>query len=452
MKRTVIWVLYILMGVQIAFGFAYFVSNFGITQQFRENLDFFLPMEAVCLIQLTLAVVSNWYVLGELGFRENRYMRGYVCAFLLTVPWLLQMHMARLVWSMAFSVFLWLSGLILQTIREGISGKRTLLLFVAYLLYGIICPDGVYLGGFLLLFLFSQKKQVGARAGFRFGAAAFLTACIIFTANWGLNNTFPEARTIYRENNLGVTAVSRLVWPNFGKNYFFWDDDVKAVLSEERAVWISWRVDLVGEEFYPLLEENYGKKEATKLCLEMGLRCLKDRTRETISEMGQDLKDYFLLPYTIERNLKGEGSSLTAWNYGRMREHTPVLVKYYYRYGTFELPVLLLGSFLLWAFQISEQIGMFLRRNAVGKEAKRELLRPGEGKEASVRKKMLFYVLILYTVWYAARSNVPIDYKLTLPILFIWYLASAAGLLYGTAGNQCGKSVLPADGGNEEWK
>ena len=158
MKRTVIWVLYILMGVQIAFGFAYFVSNFGVTQQFRENLDFFLPMEAVCLIQLTLAAVSNWYVLGELGFRENRYMRGYVCAFLLTVPWLLQMHMARLVWSMAFSVFLWLSGLILQTIREGISGKRTLLLFVAYLLYGIICPDGVYLGGFLLLFLFSQKK------------------------------------------------------------------------------------------------------------------------------------------------------------------------------------------------------------------------------------------------------------------------------------------------------
>ena len=65
---------------------------------------------------------------------------------------------------------------------------------------------------------------------------------------------------------------------------------------------------------------------------------------------------------------------------------------------------------------------------------------------------MLFYVLILYTVWYAARSNVPIDYKLTLPILFIWYLASAAGLLYGTAGNQCGKSVLPADGGNEERK
>lgn len=448
MRRTITWILYILMGVQIAFGCVYLVGNFGVTQQFRENLDSFLPTGAVSLIQLVLAAVSVWYVLGKLEVRENRYRRGYVCAFLLTVPYLLQMHTARLVWSLALSAFLGLFGLILETVKSGLSGRRAVLLLIAYFLYGVICPDGLWLGALLLLgiFFFSgrrgreiepqagdkvKKRRAGGREGLRFGAMALLTAAVIFLTNSGLNSIFPQERTIYRENTLGAAAASRLVWPNFGKNYFFWSEDIKAVLSEDEAVWISWRADLVGEEFYPLLEENYGSGKATKLCLEMGLRCLKDRTRETLSEMGRDLRDYLLLPFTIERNLKGKGSSLTAWNYGRMREHTPILVKYYYRYGVFELPVLLLGSFLLWSFKRNDQISQFLRQKAAGRETEKEIREAAERGRLSPQWKFILYTLAIYTLWYALRSNLPVDYKPALPILFIWYLTPAAYLICG---------------------
>lgn len=454
MRKTITWVLYILMGVQIAFGCAFFVSNFTVEQQFRENLRSFLPMWAVCLLQLVLAGIAAWYVTGKFETRGNNRVRGYVCAFLLTVPCLLQMHMSRLFWSAAFSAFLWLFGLILETGKSGLSRQKLLLLCAAWFLYGVICPDGLWSGGILLGMAFlsqggrcalfqrkrkrenapsseSEEKQKRSGRVCCCGLVFLMTAGLIVAANAGVNRAFPESRRLYRENTLGVMVVSRLVWPNFGRNYYFWSDEVKEVLTEYEAVRISQRVDLVAEEFYPRLAETYGKKKATGLCFQMGLRCLMDRTRETVYEIGRDLKDYVLLPFTIEKNLKGEGVSLTAWNYGRMREHTPVLVKYYFRYGIFELPFLLLGSFLLLGFQKNDQIGQLVRR-----------------RKLSAQGRFLLMTGIFHGIWYTVRSNFPVDYKMALPILFVWYLASVSGILCLKPEGK--ESQMSAGGGEED--
>lgn len=446
MRRTITWVLYIIMGVQIVFGCAYFAGNFSAEQQFAERYASVMPMGIVSLIQLFAAAVSIWYVLGKLGFegkREKRFLRWYVCAFLLTVPCLLQMHMARLVWSPALSCFLWMLGLVMETAVRGVSKKKVLFLTGAYFLYGVICPDGLWLGGILLFFclLYRRKREritenrnkSGKEAGEQrekvpFGLAVFFTAAVIFLANAGLNSAFPEARRIYRENNPGTAAVSRFVWPNFASNYFFWDEEVKAVLSEEDAVRLCQRIDLLETEFYPAMVEAYGTGKATRLCLEMGYRCLMDRSRETVLEIGRDLKDHLLIPFTIENNLRGRGVSLTAWNYGRMRARSPVLVKYYVRYGSFELPILLLCSLLLWWFYKNDQMSQLVKQQAESNE-KPLFYKYGGGEKISVQWKILFFVVILYTLWYTMRSNLPIDYKLVLPILFIWYLASVGGLL-----------------------
>lgn len=410
MKKTITWILYILMGVQIVLGCAWFVTNFGVVQEFRENLYASVPMGVVSLIQLFLAAASAWYAVGKLGFGENRYIRAYVCAFLLTVPCLLQMHMARLVWSLSLSAFLWLLGLLLELMKSGISGRRAILLLISWFLYGIVCPDGLWLGGVLLVVGFwisrkeRKKRKESFGTGFRLGAAAIFTACLICIVNAGLNKVLPEERVVYRENTFGAAVASRFVWPNFGKNYYFWHGDIREVISEDEAAWIDKRVDLVGEEFYPLLEEAHGKKKAIEWCVRMARNCLEIRTKEVLGEIGRDFKDYVLLPFTIERNLKGEGTSLTAWNYGRMNDHTPVLTKYYYRYGIFSLPFLLLGSFLLWSFE------------------KRD-------RKISAQWKYMLFIMIFYALWYTMRSNIPIDYKAALPVLFIWYLASVSGLL-----------------------
>lgn len=445
MRRTITWVLYMIMGVQIALGCAYFATNFFVVQRFSESYVSALPMWVVSLVQLFLAAVSTWYVVGKLGFGKSKkdlFLRGYICAFLLTVPYLLQMHLAKLVWSLSLSCLLWLLGLIMEIAVQGAFKKRVLFLLGVYFLYGVVCPDGLWLGGILLLFcsLYGRigrtrrrisetgKPEEKSGAGFRFSLAVLLTAVVIFVTNAGLNSAFPEARRIYRENNPGTAAVSRFVWPNFASNYFFWDEEVKAVLSEEDAVRLCQRIDLLEEEFYPAMVEAYGTGKATKLCLEMGYRCLMDRSRETVLEIGRDLRDYLLIPFTIENNLRGKGASLTAWNYGRMKAYSPALVKYYFRYGSFELPILLLGSLLLWWFHRNDQMGQWIKERAAGRETKPLSYRDG-GRGNAVPWKLLCFAVILYTLWYTMRSNLPIDYKLVLPILFVWYLASVGGLL-----------------------
>lgn len=169
----------------------------------------------------------------------------------------------------------------------------------------------------------------------------------------------------------------------------------------------------------------------------MGYRCLMDRSRETVAEIARDLADHLLIPFTIEKNLRGEGVSLTAWNYGRMKAHTPILVKYYYRYGLFELPILLLGSLLLWSFQQNDQVSQWMRQriSGDGKDIGKEGQMRKNGKGLPVQWRLLLYVMLLYTLWYTMRSNLPIDYKLVLPILFVWYLASVGGLLCQRAEN-----------------
>lgn len=405
MRRTIVWILYILMGVQIAFGCVYFVTGFTAEQKFAENIVTFLPAGVFYLLQLAAAAGSAWYFLGKMGLQDRR-VRGYLCAFLLTVPFFLQMHLAKLAWSLALSALLWLLGLVMDIRKRGMSGGRGALLLLSYFLYGIICPDGLWLGGILLLTVLprligrGQADKTVVRC--RFCLAVLFTAGVIFLANMGLNGALPKQRRIYRENNPGTAAVSRLVWPNFATNYFFWSDEVKAVLSEEEAIDVSERIDLLEKEFYPAMRETYGSGKATLLCLEMGYRCLMDRSRETVLEIVTDFKDYLLIPFTVERNLQGRGVSLTAWNYGRMKEQRPILVKYYYRYGLFELPLLLLGSLLLWGFRRSDQNSQW---------------------------RLLLYMGFLYTLWYTMKSNLPIDYKQVLPILLIWYLASVWGIV-----------------------
>lgn len=396
-----------LMGAQIAFGCAWAAANFGAIQQFQENMGVILPlavpMEAVSLIQLVLAAVSTWYFLGRVGFRGNKYMRGYVCAYLLTVPCLLQMHLARLPWSLSLSALLWLSGLLLQCMQNGFSRERAVALAAAYVCYGVVCPDGLWLGLVLLLAipLFSRSAFFGGWRGdiLCFAISVPLAAGAVFAANEALNDGFPEGRSIYRENTVGAALVSRFVWPNLWGSYVFWPSDVQEVLSEEEAVVVSARADLVAGDFYPRLEEAYGRKEAVKLCLRMAKACLKYRTKETAAEICRDFSDYLTLPFAIEKNLRGKGASMTAWSYGRMREHTPILVKYYYRYGTFALPFLLLGSLLLRGFRKIDRSGQYM-----------------------------LFLFVLYAVWYTMASNVPVDYKQALPILFAWHLAAVWGL------------------------
>ncbi len=417
MKRVIAYMLMILMGIQIVLGALYFLANFEVMQDFPEGFSFPLSIGVLSLIQMAAFAASTWFFLTKSGMADHKFLRGFITAFLLTVPFLLQMHMANLWWSFSLSAFLCMAGLAMETGREGFSRKQGILLGTFYFLYGLLCPDGLWLGGVLLIaaLLFYRRMDVA-----RFIPSMLVAACLIFAVNAGLNAAWPDGRETYRYNTFSYALVQRFVWPNFSTHYYFWNEDVKAVMSLDDAVEISHRVDAVERDFFPALEQSYGRKRAKQLCMQMAGSCLEYRTREIAEEIAADFKDYLLIPFTIERNLRGKGASLTGWNYERINAHTPKLVKYYYRYALLELPLLLLGSILLWSFRRGLQLGGWMKTGRIEET---------HGWNISPEWKLLIFTGVFYAAWYTMKSNIPIDYKQVMPVLFIWYLAAVQGLV-----------------------
>lgn len=372
-------VMCMLMLVQIAMGILYIAKSFGTYQQFSEGIAL-IPFSAfIYPLQILAGLASTWYFLSvvyrrKTGVALDKRLSFLLTTFLNTIPFILQMHMALLSYSFGFSIFLVLLGLAFSNEKKSESEE-------------------------------AEKKRP------KLWNSLVLRVMLVFACMFLLNEVVKPAcedaisvkttgKKIERiQNSFGAAMVSRFVWPDFATNYYFWSDEVKAAMSMEDAVHICQREDAVENYFGPLMEEAYGKREANRLYIQMAKRCFMDRTKAIVTEIARDFADYALIPFTIEKNLEGEGTSLTAWNYGRMRTCAPELVMYYFRYSLYILPVLLLGSLLVCYGKMSSEV------------------------------KMLVGTAVIYALWYTLRSNKPIDYKLVLPIIFIWYLLAVWGLM-----------------------
>lgn len=376
-------VMCILMLVQIAMGILYIAKSFGTYQQFSEGIAP-IPFSAfVYALQILAGLASTWYFLSVVyrrksGVALNKRLGLLLTAFLNTIPFILQMHMALLSYSFGLSVFLGLMGLAFS--KEKKMKDET-------------------------------AEKTGEKKRSKLWNSPVLRVTLVFVCMFLLNEVVKPVcedvisvkttgKKIERiQNSFGAAMVSRFVWPDFATNYYFWSDEVKAAMSLEDAVHICQREEAVENYFGPLMEKAYGEKEANRIYLQMARRCFMDRTKAIVTEIARDFADYAMIPFTIEKNLKGEGTSLTAWNYGRMKACAPELVRYYFRYSLYILPVLLLGSLLVCYGKMSSEV------------------------------KTLVGTAVIYALWYTLRSNKPIDYKLVLPIILIWYLLTAWGLM-----------------------
>jgi len=367
------------MLVQIAMGILYIAKSFGTYQQFSEGIVL-IPFSAfIYPLQILAGLASTWYFIAVIYRRKNgvaldKRLGFLVTAFLNTIPFVLQMHMALLSYSFGLSVFLGLMGLAFSNEKKSESEE-------------------------------GEKKRP------KLWNSLLLRVMLVFACMFLLNEVVKPAcedaisvkttgKKIERiQNSFGAAMVSRFVWPDFATNYFFWSDEVKAVMSLDDAVHICQREEAVENYFGPLMEKAYGEKKANRIYLQMAKRCFMDRTKTIVTEIAKDFVDYTMIPFTVEKNLEGEGTSLTAWNYGRMKECAPGLVMYYFRYSLYILPILLLGSLLVCYEKMSSEV------------------------------KALAGTAVIYALWYTLRSNKPIDYKLVLPIIFIWYLLAVWGLM-----------------------
>lgn len=393
------------MAVQVGFGIIYLVNGIGTGQQYPESLAFLalcpVPAFFYVFLQILAGICALWFFLGVLIPSLSKPVRGFLCAYFLTIPFLLQMQLSVLPYGFCLSALLWLLGETILLFREEKIGKaRAFRIGGAYFLFGLFCTDGLWPG---LAFLFVTALFLKKRGGkLRYAAVIFGVSLVLLLIEFV--PLVKEAKKLDECHNssLGTAMVTRFMWPDTIDDYWAWSIDIKYAQDITEADGARWRLREreLERTFYPRLVEKYGVRKTEKMLLETAYRELRARNRERLLDMWEDFRNISLLPFTLEKNLEGKGDSVTGRNYARFTAAAPTVAKLYLRYSFFVLPLLLLFCLL---FFLSE--GM---------------------KAAPETMRVVLFTAIAGAAWFTVRSNAPLDYKPLLFLLLFWHLPVAS--------------------------
>lgn len=322
--------------------------------------------------------------------------------FLLTIPMVMQCHLAVLPQSLVCSAFLVELGLCYDAWagERKTDSKFFLILCGLWLAAGLLQPDYLWLAGGPVVCM--GVLCISRRGNWKRVWALILVTVFLICDIGGITSTPGSYGRIQR--TLGAAMVSRMVWPNFSTTYFFWPEEVKGIMSEHQGEEISARSDRVQTVFGPMMETALEKETADRYYWQMALQCFRVRTKEILGTIWQDFTVYLCVPLSLKCQLDGSGLSFSGWNYGQMREHAPVLTKYYMHYS-------------LWMFRFGLVIagctaaaGILKRKTEKRKE-----------KGRFCRLIPLAGCLLAPAVWYTMSGAGQMDYLNVTPITALWY-------------------------------
>lgn len=440
-RKTVISLLTIGMAVQILIGIIWIVCNFPSGWTYPETeyyisvadswvLDEYtgvlypvlikacqtvtgwlgLPFEGLLyLVQIIVAFLcySVFVMLCCLrGCNRRECLRaGFGGLYLLTIPLCVQWHLSVLPQSFISSLFLLLLGLCIRAAGNGTYCNRKLAIQVSVLwaLMTLLNPDYWWLGLIPVIcvaLLMIRNRSLKGLAGF---VAVAVVASILAVGTNTIVQTPGSSGKIQR--TLGAAMVSRMVWPNFDTNYFFWPEEIKAIMTLEEGREISGHADQVQMVFGPMVETTYGKEKANEMYWQMAINCMGVRTKEIIRAIWRDFNAYLFTPWQVKTQLDGSGLSYSGWNYGKMKTDTPRLTRWYVDYGLVSFRVGLLLSVCLGTW------------NAVRKK-----------KDNKTGCVLMILCVLSQAVWYTMAGGGMMDYRNVPVVILLWYCV----ILYST--------------------
>ena len=442
--------LLILMSAQILLGMMWILCNFFRAEQFSETeryvsaaagsaIDEYMGVLypvliktaqvlmrpfggqyeiVLCLLQLIVAFIgcSGFVALtdGTSGAGGTMFAGGttkqsrFRGLFLMTIPLNVQWHLTILPNSLVASLFILLLGIVIRAYHD--PGFRNIKMIcrasILWALMILLMPDYLWLGavpvafGAVLVIRQSSKFVKGKQYLNSLGRIISMLLLSVVLAG-GINSLVQEPGSGGRiQKSLGASMVSRLVWPNFGTNYFFWPEEIKAIMTEEEGSDISQYADNVQLVFGPMVETAYGQEEANRLYWYMALRCLKDRTKEILQAIGEDLKAYLCPPLVVKEQLDGAGLSYSGWNYGKMRSAAPALTKWYVNYGLYVFRV---GIVIALAYGV---LNLYKRKDR---------------QKQCGTIVLSVSCIILQAVWYTVSGAGMMDYGNVCVVTMLWY-------------------------------
>ncbi len=441
MKKSIKGLAVIGMTVQIGLGLIWMCANLFSMQAFGEAAEYIVVSRSFVLDEYIGVLYPTLLFLLRFCFREKMYLLvlyllqvsvAFFCGcfflhaikggkeklfagknvfgalYLTTIPFVMQLHLSVLPVSLLSSLFLLLLGFCFKLYRSE-KGEKTKLLIGSCIIWAImslLMPDYIWLGVLPLVWgvgLSLKKRWAGKEK--KVLLIGIVMALLVAVSVNAITQQPGSRGKIQR--TLEAAMVSRLAWPCFESNYYFWPEEVKTVMSQLQAREIDRYADNVKLVMGPLFEEEFGKEQANKYYWQMALRCFSDRTKEVLPRIAGDFVSYLFTPFAVCYQLSGGGTSYSGWNYDRMWTRAQGLTGVYVDYA-------------LYSFFVGMAIVLIA---ALYKVICRKRLPAWNGAVCLCVMCVLFQ-----SFWYTMSGTYMMDYKNVPVIVLLWYTLMLCGL------------------------
>lgn len=425
-------VLFIGVSIQTVLGIVWMYCNFSHVPQFGDSL-FYLQLSrtlrcdeytgilyplflravgrnhyAVYVIQLIAAYAAASRFLRVIR-PMGKWRRVWGSLALLTVPVVMQCHLAMLPCSFAASFLLLELSLLTEAVRD--RGRRTLKklaeLCLCWLALGLLLPEYLYLGAVpVLLFCLCSQRQLRQHKG-RMAYGVLLIAA--FMGMLVGIHSLTQTRGLYgrADKTLLTILTQRIAWTSLLEEYEGWWMLVPEGVDRRVVTESARNADGMDRGLFPAMERAVADglvteqqaEEYYKLVIGAAWRWHKPWI---LKEIAWDIFGYGASPAILQCFLGGRGyDSYTGRNYDFFLEHTPGLSKQYMDYGSWWFAAALA---LTAALQILELTGS----TAV------------EKKETAKCVLCCLVMAGVMVLWYTMGGAGMLDYKNTAVIPQLW--------------------------------
>ena len=271
----------------------------------------------IALLSVSVAWIAYTYFLRSimaLAEREKvKRIAGFWAAYIVTFPMILHCHMNNFFLSFGTSLLMiLLTGLYYLGKKSGEQKLRLPLL----LLVGVLALSSIGVGNYVNL------RRGGEE---------------------------------YIQGGISSALLSRFAWPYFMHNSYFWEEEVRALFTDDELVQFSTYPESVTYEFGPRLEKAVGKERAREIYRKMAWDSFRIGKTDAIKALGRDLLANAGGPWIVQCQLNGAGVSYTGKNYADMCEIMPGLTRYYVCFSLYSFDFMALFTIVISIMKIVQK-------------------------------------------------------------------------------------------------
>lgn len=369
-----------------------------------KGLESLFVIPWFCFLYVMQLAVAGWaayrlVVTLQDVLEKNVHLvtRVWVVLSILTIPQVLQCHLAVLPNSLSCSLYMAMVTYGVRTIRDDSdkTKKNLVVLGALWVAVSLLMPEYRVLGGVLFVVVIIRKIKNTRKVQMLLLLVLFFGMTVGFSVLAQIHGAQGHAK-----DSLALKAVSRFVWPDFQEYHGMWPDEIKNAISWEEAGVISRTADGIQTVFAPMMEQALGEKEAEKVYWKLVGTAAHIRTRDIVESIVWDGACHIFSPYLLTKQLEGVGyQSYSGRNYEIMKAHTPGITKHYIAYE---------GWWFVTGIVVAALISIITIND------KRKSLLAGKG--------LLIVSALVMVIYYTMQGAGIMDYKQTIYVTVLWTL------------------------------